>query len=339
VITTAYLAHEIENYFGDGSRFGVQIAYMFEGYHEHGRVKAEGAGSAGGLKRTQSFAGFYDDTFVVLCGDALLDLDLTAAVDFHRRRGAMATIVLKEVAPEDVHRYGIVQTEADGRIVRFQEKPRPEEAVSTTANTGIYIFEPSVLDLVPEEEKFDIGSQLFPLLVARGLPFYGVAMPFNWIDIGQTTDYWDAVQRVMRGELAFVELPGREIAPGIRGGINLDVDLKTARITGPVYIGSSTRIEPGAVIEGPTVIGRNCVVEAGARIRATIIGNYTRVSGLADLSERIVSGRFCVDRQGRNVDLAGTGYAFVVDDARERRQWTDDQRALIEVLRLHATAE
>src|SRR6185436_3339744 len=94
-----------------------------------------------------------------------------------------------------------------------------------------------------------------------------------------------------------------------------------------------TRIEPGAVIEGPTVIGRNCVVEAGARIRASIIGAYTRVSGLADLSERIVSGRFCVDRRGRNVDLAGTGYAFVVDDARERRQWTEDQQTLMDFLK------
>ncbi|HUG52917.1 MAG TPA: NDP-sugar synthase [Vicinamibacteria bacterium] len=338
VVTTAYLAHEIESYFGDGSRFGVQIAYMFEGYHEHGRARAEGLGSAGGLKKTQEFAGFYDGTFVVLCGDALGDVDLGAAVAFHRGKGALATIVLKEVLRQDVQRYGIVETAPDGRILRFQEKPRPEEAVTCTANTGIYIFEPEVLDHVPSGTKFDIGGQLFPLLVERGLPFFGVTLPFHWIDIGQTSDYWEAVQRVMRGELSFVELPGRELGPGVRGGVNLDVDLSRARITGPVYIGSSTRVEPGAVIEGPTVIGRNCIVESGARIRATVVGNYTRVSGLADLDERVVSGRFCVDRHGRNVDLAGTGYAFVVDDARERRQWTDDQRALIEFLQLHAPA-
>lgn len=338
VVTTAYLAQEIESYFGDGSRFGVQLAYMFEGYHEHGTVRAEGLGSAGGLKRAQEFARFYDDTFVVLCGDALVDVDLTAAVAFHRQRHAVATIVLKEVSHEDVQRYGIVQTAEDGRIVRFQEKPRPEAAQSRTANTGIYIFEPEVLDYVPEGEHFDIGSQLFPLLVARGARFYGVTLPFHWIDIGQTSDYWQAVQRVMRGELSFVDLPGRELAPGVRGGINLELDLASTHVTGPVYIGSSTRIEPGVVIEGPTVIGRNCIVESGARIRATIVGNYTRVSGLADLNERVVSGRFCVDRYGRNVDLAGTGYAFVVDDARERREWTADQQALIDFLRLHAGA-
>jgi mannose-1-phosphate guanylyltransferase len=339
VVTTAYLAHEIENYFGDGSRFGVQIAYMFEGYHDHGTACAEGLGSAGGLKKAQEFARFYDEPFVVLCGDALIDVDLTTAVDFHRRRGAVATIVLKDVPREEVQRYGVVQTDSEGRIVRFQEKPRPEEAVSCSANTGIYIFDPSVLDHVPDGEKFDIGSQLFPLLVAAGAPFYGLSLPFHWIDIGQTSDYWQAVQRVMRGELAFVDLPGRELAPGVRGGINLDLDLTRCHIEGPVYIGSSTRIEPGASIKGPTVIGRNCIVESGARIHATIVGNYTRVSGLADLSERVVSGRFCVDRFGGNVDLAGTGYAFVVDDARERRQWTDDQRALIEFLRLHAVGD
>jgi mannose-1-phosphate guanylyltransferase len=116
-------------------------------------------------------------------------------------------------------------------------------------------------------------------------------------------------------------------------GINLAFDPARTRIEGPVYIGSSTAIEPGASIVGPTVIGRNCVIEAGARIRASVVGSYTRVSGFADLSEKIVSGRFCVDTQGRNVDLAHTGYAFVVDDARERRDWTEDQQVLIDFLR------
>ena len=333
IVSTSYLANEIENYFGDGSRFGVQIAYSFEGYHRDGKVMAEGLGSAGGLKKIQEFSGFYDETFAVLCGDAILDLDLSRAVDFHRERGSIATIVLKDVPRHEVSRYGIVKTEADGRIVAFQEKPRPEEAVSTTANTGIYIFEPEVLDLVPSGRPFDIGGELFPLLVAKGLPFYGVALPFNWIDIGHTPDYWRATQMILKGEVKVLEMPGRLIAPGVWGGLNVALDLSRTTIEGPVYIGSSTAVEPGARIIGPTVIGRNCVIEAGARVSASIVGGYTRVSGFADLSEKIVSGRFCVDKEGRNVDLAQTGYAFVVDDARERRDWTEDQQVLIEFLK------
>jgi mannose-1-phosphate guanylyltransferase len=331
LVSTSYLANQIENYFGDGSRFGVQIGYSFEGYHCNGEVMAEGLGSAGGLKRVQEFAGFYDSTFAVLCGDAIHDLDLTRALAFHRDREALATIILKDVPREEVHRYGIVETEPDGRIVRFQEKPRTEEAVSTTANTGIYILEPEVLEYIPAGRPFDIGGDLFPLLAQEGLPFFGSAFPFSWIDIGSTPDYWRATQMVLKGDFK-VEMPGQLLGPAIWGGINLDVDL--SRSQGPLYIGSGTRIAPGATIVGPSVIGRNCVIDAGARVQASVVGSYTRVSGFAELSEKIVSGRFCVDRHGHSVDLARQGYAFVIDDARERRDfWTEDQQVLIDFLR------
>ena len=128
VITTAYLASEIENYFREGSRFGVQIGYSFEGYCHDGTIVPEGLGSAGGLKRIQEFSGFFDDTFLVVCGDALIDLDLTRALEIHRRNNALATIILKDVPRESVSRYGVVETAADGRIVRFQEKPSVEDA-------------------------------------------------------------------------------------------------------------------------------------------------------------------------------------------------------------------
>lgn len=238
---------------------------------------------------------------------------------------------------EDVYKYGVVQTAADGRILRFQEKPAPQDAISTTINTGIYIFEPAVFDLIPSAAVFDLGGQLFPLLAERGLPFYGVALPFSWIDIGSTPDYWQATQMILRREFE-IDMPGRELAPGIWAGINLSVDLAAADIRPPVYIGSSTRIERGATVIGPTMIGRNCVIEAGARINASVINDYTRVSGFADLDEKIVSGRFCVDRAGRNVELASSGYGFVVDDARERRQWRDDDLLLMEFLKSQVPA-
>ena len=331
IVSTSYLADAIEAYFREGSRFGVQIGYSFEGYHADGRSVSEGLGSAGGLKKIQEFSRFFDDTFAVVCGDALVDLDLTAALAFHRARKAIGTIVLKDIPRAQVGSYGVVQTEPDGRIVQFQEKPSPEDAVSTTINTGIYFFEPEIFDHIPANTVFDIGAHLFPLLAARGLPFYGVTLPFSWVDIGNTPDYWQATQMILRGELK-IKMPGQELAPGIWGGINLAVDLTKTDIRGPVYIGSSTAIEPGATVVGPTVIGRNCVVHAGARIHACVVGDYTRVSGFAEIHEKIVSGRFCVDREGRNVELAGTGYGFIVDDARERRLWTDADQTLMEFL-------
>lgn len=331
IVSTSYLADAIETYFREGSRFGVQMGYSFEGYHADGRSVSEGLGSAGGLKKIQQFSGFFDDTFAVLCGDAIIDLDLTAALAFHRARKAIATIVLKDVPRAQVGRYGVVRTEPDGRIVQFQEKPSPEDAVSTTINTGIYFFEPAIFEHIPADTAFDIGGQLFPLLTARGLPFYGVALPFSWIDIGSTPDYWQATQMILRGEFK-IDMPGRELAPGIWGGINLAVDLATTDIRGPVYIGSSTAIEAGATVIGPTVIGRNCLIQAGASIDACVIDDYTRVSGFAEVHEKMISGRFCVDRTGRNVELAGSGYGFIVDDARERRQWSGDDQILMDLL-------
>jgi mannose-1-phosphate guanylyltransferase len=331
VVSTSYLADVIEAYFREGSRFGVQIAYSFEGYHDGGHSVPEGLGSAGGLKKIQEFSGFFDDTFAVLCGDAIIDLDLSAALAFHRKRKAIATLVLKDLPREQVGAYGVVRTAADGRVLEFQEKPSPEAAVSTTINTGIYFFEPAIFDYIPAGTAFDIGRDLFPLLAARGLPFYGVSLPFSWIDIGSTPDYWQATQMILRGEFK-VEMPGRELAPGIWGGINLAVDLAATDIRPPVYIGSSSTIARGATVIGPTVIGRSCVIEAGARIDACVIGDYTRVSGFAAISEKMISGRFCVDRHGRNIELAGEGYGFVIDDARERRRWSEDDRTLMEFL-------
>jgi mannose-1-phosphate guanylyltransferase len=194
-----------------------------------------------------------------------------------------------------------------------------------------------VLDLIPSGQPFDIAWEFFPRLIERGLPFFGLTLPFNWMDVGSVPDYWRATRAMLSGELDFIEMPGLEIAPGVWGGINLAIDPATIDVRGPVTIGSSTRIEPGATIIGPTVIGRNCVIESGAHIEACIIGDYTRISGFAHLVDRIVSGRFCVDSEGRGVELSAGGYAFVIDDVRERRQWSDDQQALIDFLREQAS--
>ncbi len=241
---------------------------------EAGEIRAEALGSAGGMKRIQDFSGFFDDTFVVLCGDALIDLDIGAAVAFHKAKGALATIVMQDVPREEVYKYGVVQTDAQGRLLQFQEKPDPAEAVSTTINTGIYVFEPQVFDYIPSGQTYDIGGQLFPDLARRGLPFFGVALPFQWLDIGSLSDYWHATRAVLQGQFAGYRLPGHDQGDGLRLGINVRMDRSRVRTSGPIYIGNSCNIGPDTVIEGPRVIGAGCIIEPGAEIRQCLIGDY-----------------------------------------------------------------
>ncbi len=149
-----------------------------------------------------------------MCGDALIDLDLTAAVAWHRQKGAIATVIMKTVPKEDVSSYGVVVTDESDRIVAFQEKPSVEEALSNNINTGIYIFEPEIIDYIPSNQEYDIGSQLFPKLVEMGAPFYGLPMEFEWIDIGKVPDYWQAVRAFSTAPLRMSRSPAMSGFPG-----------------------------------------------------------------------------------------------------------------------------
>lgn len=298
MVNVAYHYQKIEEYFGDGSRWGVQIGYSYEGIYDHGDIIPRPMGSAGGIRRIQDFSGFFDTTTLVLCADALIDLDITAALAEHKAKGAIASVVALEVPRQDVQSYGMVVADADGRIASFQEKPRPEDAMSTLASTGIYIFEPEVLAIIPPGVVHDIGSELFPRLVAEKRPFYVQDRSFNWIDIGRVSDYWSVLQRVLRGDIPSMKMPGKEIRPGIWVGLNVAIPWDNVKIEGPVYIGSSVRIEPGATITGPAWIGHGCVVRSGAQVTRSILFEYTRIAAGMHFSDMIVSRQYCVGRHG-----------------------------------------
>jgi mannose-1-phosphate guanylyltransferase len=303
MINVSYLNDKIEKYFGDGRRFGVEIGYSFEGAVENGGVVPRPVGSAGGIRKIQDFSGFFDETTVVLCGDALIDLDLTSALHEHRRRGAQASLVAKEVRPDQVSDYGIVVMDTDGRITSFQEKPKPADALSNWANTGIYIFEPEVIDLIPSGRSFDIGSELFPLLVKQGRPFFAQRRFFNWIDIGKVTDYWVVLQKVMQGEVADFKIPGRQIREDVWAGLNTRIDWNGTTIQGPVYFGSGCEVEAGATIVGPTWIGHGSRICAGGKVTRSVLFEYTCVPPASDLRDTIVCGNYAVDRAGRSVRM------------------------------------
>ncbi|NMG21190.1 sugar phosphate nucleotidyltransferase [Brasilonema bromeliae] len=317
MVNVSHLAEEIESYFRDGQRFGVQIAYSFEGRIVEGSLVGEAVGSAGGMRKIQDFHPFFDDTFVVLCGDALIDLDLTAAVKWHKSKGSLATIIMKSVPKEEVSSYGVVVTDVDGRVKAFQEKPKVEEALSTNINTGIYIFEPEVFNYIPSGVEYDIGSQLFPKLVEIGAPFYAIPMDFEWVDIGKVPDYWRAIRGVLLGDIKNVQIPGQQVAPGIYTGMNVAVNWDKVDITGPVYIGGMTKIEDGAKIVGPTMIGPNCWVCSGATVENSVIFEWSRLGPGVRLVDKLVFGRHCVDKTGATIDVQAAALDWLITDARQ----------------------
>ncbi|TAF11274.1 MAG: NDP-sugar synthase [Nostocales cyanobacterium] len=318
MVNVSHLAEEIENYFRDGQRFGVQIAYSFEGkIDDDGKLVGEAIGSAGGMRRIQDFSPFFDDTFVVLCGDALIDLDLTEAVKWHKSKGAIATIITKSVPKDEVSSYGVVVTDDDNRVKAFQEKPSMEEALSTNINTGIYIFEPEVFDYIPSGVEYDIGSELFPNLVEINAPFYAIPMDFEWVDIGKVPDYWRAIRGVLLGEIKNVQIPGNEVAPGIFTGLNVAVNWDKVDITGPVYIGGMTRIEDGARIVGPAMIGPNCWICNGATVDNSVIFEWSRLGPGVRLVDKLVFGRYCVDKTGAAIDVQAAALDWLITDARQ----------------------
>lgn len=299
MVNVSYLHEKIEDYFGEGHQYGVQIGYSFEGYTtDDGEVQAKALGSAGGMKKIQEFGGFFDDTTIVLCGDAIINLDIKSALFEHRRRGALASVICREVPADKVSSYGIVVSDDNGRITQFQEKPSQEEALSTFASTGIYIFEPEVLDLIPTDTVFDIGSELFPLMVEKGLPFYAQNRTFSWIDIGSVKDYWEVSQSVLMGEVAHMDVPGMQLRDGVWVGLNTSIDWEGTTIEGPVYIGSNCKIEAGTTIVGPTWIGHGSQLCAGATVVRSVLFEYTRVLHDVSLEEMIVFKDYSVNRAG-----------------------------------------
>ena len=334
MVNVSHLAEEIENYFRDGQRFGVEIAYSFEGRIEDGELIGDALGSAGGLKKIQDFQKFFDDTFVVLCGDALIDLDLSEAVKRHKEKGALASLITKRVSKDQVSSYGVVVTDEEDRVKAFQEKPSIDNALGDTINTGIYLFEPEIFDYIPSGKPFDIGADLFPKLVEEGAPFYALPMDFEWVDIGKVPDYWRAIRNVLKGDVRQVEIRGKQVRPGIYTGLNVAANWNKIKVKGPIYVGGMTRIEDGVTIIGPSMIGPSCCICEGATIDNSIIFDYSLIGPGVQLVEKLVFGRYCVGKEGDHFDLQEAALDWLITDARRQdlSEPSPQQKAMAELL-------
>ncbi|MCZ7525989.1 MAG: mannose-1-phosphate guanyltransferase [Acidimicrobiia bacterium] len=294
VVTVAFLANQIRNYFGDGSDFGVRMQYATE---------ESPLGTAGSVRNASEEL---DDTFLVISGDVLTDIDLGALVKAHRDSGALATIALKRV--ENPLEFGIVITRPDGSIERFLEKPSWGEVFSDTINTGIYVLEPDVFGFIPAGEVVDFSGGVFPAALAEGRTLHGHVAEGYWEDVGTLEAYIRAHADVLDGRVR-VDIPGFPLGEGIWLGENAFVD-PAARVDGPVVIGDNCRIEAGVHLREYTVLGTDVVVKhdafleravchdhayvgPGAHLRGCVLGRSTDVRSQARVEEDVVLGDEC----------------------------------------------
>jgi mannose-1-phosphate guanylyltransferase len=329
MVNTSYLATQIEDYFRDGQRFGVRMAYSFEGHVENGVIVDSPVGSAGAIQKIQQHSGFFDDDFVVVCGDAVIDLDLQEMLRFHREKKALATVALKRMPKNILFNYGVAVLDSQGRINSFQEKPKLGTELSDLANVGVYIFSKKIFEHIPVNTVYDIGSELLPSLAKAGGAIYGLEMPMNWLDIGRLSDYYQAVMLALKGEAPPSNLPGKEVKPGVRIGPNVRIDFEKVKISGPVYIGGSSNIGDGAVIVGPVMIGANAVIEPGAHIEESIILDHTRVSGFASYVHKVVAANFCTDPEGNVLNSNSTDTDWLFSDARSFTNELNEEQELL----------
>jgi len=276
MVNLHYLADQIEGYFGDGSKWGVNIHYSKED-----RLW----GDAGSVKRCEDF---FDDTFVVIGGDDLADIDLSRLVRLHKEKKAVATIALSLV--DDPSEYGIALINERGRITRFLEKPRGEVIFSNTANTGVYVFDPQVFELIPRGVAYGFGHNVFPKLLEHRTRFYGYLTSSYWRDVGDLKQYQQTHFDVLDGRVN-IGIPHPEVRKYVWIGEGAEID-PTAEIGYPVVIGRNCRIEKNARLQEYSVLADNCVLEECAIVKQSILWHGACVMRDTRL-ERCVVGTGC----------------------------------------------
>ena len=295
IVTLQFLPTLISNYFGDGGEWNASMQYATEFVP---------LGTAGSVKNSSLLL---DDTFLVISGDALTDIDLNKVVAFHRRNQAMATLTLIRV--ENPLEFGIVVTDAAGHIERFLEKPNWGQVFSDTINTGIYVLEPAVLDFIPPGQSFDFSKDLFPLLLEKGYPLYGYIAEGYWCDIGNFEQYMAAHKDILDGKVQ-ISPPGFRMTENVWVGEGVDIE-NAAVLRGPVVLGDHCKIEKGAVIREYSVLGHNIVVKqdsfvhralvydnsyigTGCHLRGCVVGKNCDLKSNVRLEEGVVVGDECL---------------------------------------------
>ncbi len=278
VVLVFYHPNDIKNFLGDGRQFGASIQY----------VKAEADfGTAGSVRNAHDL--IKESRILVISGDVLTDFDLTKAVEFHETKKSKATLVLTRV--NDPLQFGLVITDEEGKIVRFLEKPTWGEVFSDTVNTGIYVIEPDVLDMVPYKEDYDFSKDLFPSMLKQKMPLYGYAAEGYWRDIGNLNEYVDA-QLDCLDQKVHVSLDGKSF------------DFNGAKIIAP----EDFQIPQNLCVRGTVVIGTNVTIGEDVELEDTIIGNNSTVDSFSSISRSVLWDNVLIGSRSKITgDVIGSG--------------------------------
>jgi NDP-sugar pyrophosphorylase family protein len=282
----------IKDYFGDGTKWEINISYSYEEVL---------LGTAGGVKNVESF--FKGQTFLIISGDALTDINITEVMEFHKMKGGIATLVLTEV--EDPSQFGIVLLDDDKKIIGFQEKPLSGEEKSNLANSGIYVFEPEIFNYIPKGSFCDFGKNIFPDLLEKQVAYYGFKHNQYWNDVGNLEEYQRGNFDALEGKVR-VNIPGKQIKDGVWIGKNCKIQEEVVIIP-PVCIGNNCTIKRGAKLFGPIILGDNTIVDEravlyrgikwgsgyigkDASLIGAIIGYNAKIKDKASVLEKAVIG-------------------------------------------------
>jgi len=274
ILALSYLPGSIRDYFGDGSNLGVQLTYS---------VESSPLGTAGAVKNAERYL---ESTFVVLNGDIFTGLDIADMLAFHRHNGAKATIALTWV--DNPCAFGVVETDGDGRVQCFIEKPSPDRVTTNWINAGIYILETEVLEHVPAGSHYMFEKGLFPLLLELGDPVYGYPFSGYWLDMGTPEKYLclNCDLLLSKAKSALISgLSSNEVCCDKETIIH-----PSAKIVGPVIIASRCQIGQRVNIKGPVVIGADCCIGEDASLERTVLWRGSNINAGAVLKQCIVDG-------------------------------------------------
>ena len=297
ILSTMYLPEAFDELVPEARKLGVEVTLSSE---------ETPMGTSGAVKR---LASQLPETFLVLNGDILVDLDLGELVRTHRDRGGVATLALVRVP--DPSAFGLVPMDADGRVRAFLEKPGPDEWVTDLINAGVYVLEPQVLEHVPAGQPSSFERHLFPSLLASGAAVYGYEVHGYWRDLGTPIAYLQAQADLLEGRL---QLPinaseqgrGRWVSDGAvveEGGV----------LRGPVLLGPGARVEAEGRVFGPSVLGPGAVVAGGARLERSVLLDLARVESGARVSDSILGAGVRVGAGAVVRDGAVLGDGVVVE--------------------------
>lgn len=299
VIVVANFPRQIENYFRDGRRWGVRLAYSEQAERRGGPNQGSRFGTAAALRHLHARSGFLDQTAVIVSADLWTDLDLGAMLAAHRATGASCTAALHTGLAAA---RSALRADAAGRL-SLEATPSspaspPESSAPPVAPIGVYLLEPHALGLIPRRDDADFAADLIPELVRGRGGLRGHTGIFNWMPVRDNREYWDLLEAALRNDFAGFAPDYPEVCAGVRVGADVRIDYAQCRLEGPVWVGGGSVIEPGAEILGPAWIGGGCRIGSGVRLERCIVEDNTRLGQRLELSRQVIVGNRAVNARG-----------------------------------------